>query len=81
MKMPVETLRLFPTTPILLVMFTFRQMSGYEIKFVIVSPAYHKIYTELRLFESHGLGRTVATQWLTAAKMGLVYLRKELTWR
>lgn len=48
---------------VILAMLTFREMSGYELKFVMDkstkhfygSPAYSQIYAELRTLESHGL--------------------------
>jgi DNA-binding PadR family transcriptional regulator len=59
----METLRLPATSYVILAILTFREMSGYELKFVIdksigyfyVSPAYSQIYAELRRLESHGL--------------------------
>jgi len=68
----METVRLSPTSYVILAMLTYREMSGYELKSVAdksighfyVSPAYSQIYPELRRLAAHGLvtDRTVTQE-------------------
>src|SRR5437588_517702 len=63
LAMYMETVRLSPTSYVILAMLTYREMSGYELKFVAdksighfyVSPAYSQIYPELRRLATYGL--------------------------
>ena len=58
----METLQLPATSYVILAMLTFREMSGYDLKFMMdksvshfyASPSHSQIYAEIRRLESHG---------------------------